>query len=90
MNFIKSYVIKPAEYVDIIFSNPVLRLAYLQTSSNSLYISKINEENVLFYLPNSRSYISHFNLTTGINKLTIFNSGESNANISVIVEKWGN
>ena len=90
MNFIKSYVVKPSESVEIDFTAPILRFGYLQTSSNSLYISKVNDENILFYLPNSRSYFSHFNFTTGVNKIVIFNSGEGNANCSILVEKWGN
>ena len=90
MNFIKSFVIKPSESAVIDFDKPVLRIGYMQTSSNSLYISKVNSENVLFYLPNSRSYCSHFNFTTGVTNLTIYNSGEVNVNISIIVEKFGN
>ena len=90
MNFIKSFVVKPNESIDIDFGKPVLRIGYLQTSSNSLYISKADSEDVLFYLPNSRSYCSHFNFTTGVTNLTIYNSGEGNANISIIVEKFGN
>lgn len=90
MNFIKSYVIKPTESVEINFTAPILRFGYLQTSSNNLQISKVNDENTLFYLPNSRSYFSHFNFTTGVNKITIFNSGDGNAICSILVEEWGN
>jgi hypothetical protein len=54
------------------------------------YISAIDKESVNFNLPNSRNMINHLKFTTGIRSMTINNSGDGTAIVSIAVEEWGN
>lgn len=90
MNFIQSYNVSASNLVKINFPVPALKIAYIQTSANNLYISALDNENTNFNLPNSRNMINHLKFTTGVRSITITNSGEGTAVISIGVEEWGN
>nr|DAU90352.1 MAG TPA: hypothetical protein [Caudoviricetes sp.] len=91
MNFVKSFVLQPGIGTKIEFPCPILKMAYVTISSKNLYFEKINDKSVLFYLPNTRSYVNHFTFTTGVNNITIHNADTTEStSVSIIVEEWGN
>lgn len=90
MNFVKTFTLQARVGTKIDFPAPVLAIGYTTISSKNLYLEKINNDQVLYYLPITRNNVNHFTFTTGVKSITIHNDDTEATSVSILVEKWGN